>query len=118
MANRHKSHIQKEIKVGNKVYVKLTGSSPERAFTVTRIIDKVWIEVEHFDGTTYVIDRNKAHSSPSEKKIPVLQGNKSIPAISTPMGGQPSKRKRGRDTIDEIRQEQRLLRKKKVHSKS
>ena len=112
-----KSRAKKEIMIGDKVYVKMANSSPERIFTITKIVDEVWVEIEHFDGIKHIIDRSKVHYSPTptviKKKILKRRG-KSIPTISTPMGGQPLKRQRRRDSVDEILREQRLSSKKKT----
>ena len=116
MTSKHKSNIQTEFTIGQKVYVKLANSSPERIFTVIRIVDDNWIEVEHFDGNKYVIERSKAHITPTKppaKKKVSKRKSKSIPTISTPMGGQPAKRQRGWDSLDEIVREERKSRKKK-----
>lgn len=79
---------RRSIEIGSHVYAKLGKESPERMFTVIKIIDESLIEIEGYEGDTHTIDYRDVHARPTAKKsTPPESPSKSVRAISIPMGG-------------------------------
>lgn len=88
-SNSTSSKIKWEsIEIGSHVYARLSKNSPERMFTVTKIIDESLIEIEGYEGDTHIIDYRDVYAQATVKKpTPPESPSKSVRAIFIPMGG-------------------------------